>query len=306
MPTNPFKVLGLAPSALKGLTDPQIDQLVQALFREQSRIHHTDLGGKKKAFQKFEEARSDLDQLRNGPSYQYWKAQYLKQRRDQGDDTEKLLTAGEQKRVEAESRLIDFWQALARCDQEESPVSIFNVQSARLLILDKIRFAQLQRLHPQKITLPLYTFDLEIDQKGNLIKFPLDHVRFNANQTSPPPDIQKGWVSRSASKGKHSYYFRRTGEKEALSDIRLIGTIPEKLRHDAGGDRAFFRPLLEHESAELDFAPEETGFGWDSFRAWAVHMSPYLQPLSVLIGMQSRPVKRFFVLGQIREIIPLS
>lgn len=76
---NPFRVLGLDPSALRGLTDVQIARLVKGVYKALQGVHHPDVGGKLARSVAINKAYESLDPETRVPVvYEAAKQQFLK------------------------------------------------------------------------------------------------------------------------------------------------------------------------------------------------------------------------------------
>jgi len=241
MSENPFRTLGILPSALEHLSEAEIFELVGVTFRARAKMFHPDVGTSpsKAKLDALTRARDDLDLENARPSFDYWTARHRAlAQRDASDDTE--LRRSEARLSQLQDAAQRHWQSLLSLPVPAAPlfderqvyfdISPFQLPPCRLLVRDLLQGAFEKAEKGKSVFLFDINgppFELSVDSDGNLFRTEVEDVRW----------IKKKEDSRDeAVSEKSRFHFRRVGEPRALSDLRLIGTVIGSPRHP---DKAF-------------------------------------------------------------------
>lgn len=307
---NPFKVLGLDPSVLQGLTDPQIQILVKGAHRSLASIHHEDVTGRdNKKIRQVNEAR---DQLSDDVRFRYWKIRFLKSRKDRLADFEDELALKETEVCGIQDQFLRFWSAFADIENKDH-VSVFNLVPMRILITNSMAMSIDTReiLSRERNFYSLSSRDqslmraceVDVDKEGHLWTCKTQRVYFN-HLKQKAPDLPDKWLYKSDAQPSFSYYIERKGRRRKLAGMRLIGTIN---KDDIGwGDVGVrnFDALMpgKEEYKNADFG---VGFPWELFRKYCRYIRPDIQTSTMLIGIiksKENEELRYVVLGNILGI----
>lgn len=291
---NPFKALGFDPSALHKLADEQILALAEALYRAQIQIHHTDAGGTDARSAELNWAR---DEIRNNGAY--WKAQFVKKRRDQLRELEEELATAADDRTATEDRLAAFWESLVMPDADA--ITIFRLPELRMLVSDMVE----QKIRDRFLTshrhiAPPKTHEFLVGTDGALTRCPVRTVEFDSRKENPPSDLPEEWIANSGAP-RHSHYWQ-PGEPELLADMRLIGTMHKHELQWGDPDRYKLRGLLPLHDIGDAYQVAREGFSSDEFRPYIKYMRPDIERDRILVGVRTKPEIRFFFLGSIMRI----
>lgn len=342
---NPFATLGIAPGVLKGLSDEQIAGLVRAMYHALSAIHHPDKGGLAKDFQRISAA---AEQLRSPSIFLDWKEQHLRPLKDQKRAVAMEAQAEASRRRATEQRLCDFWEAFAGIPSEKG-LSVFHLPPTLFLVADVkddlIRAQQMrddgasavarahmrnfasqsQRRYERRTPSSKETeatdrtpikqkmFHLRVDGEGRITRFSVERVWFSPSPEHPPADIPREWIwqpERNATRS-NSYYWKRIGDGEELSSVRIVGFLDLKLLDRLNEERGSLvspeRILPWQCSARVDsedYAQARKGYLPHLFRSVLPFLSPIGTSLTMLIGVEECDRDpHFLFLGYVVKIL---
>ena len=309
MSDNPFKILGFAPNAFRGIkSDHDIADIVKALYRAKSRFLHPDApgGGDETEFKKLANAAEQLEYDSNQGLFEFWREEFLKTRKGPVAKLEEDLSQRKEQVQMLENCLLDFWQALINIGSNS--LSTLSLKPMCLLMMDALKTELLYRFESaDHWGNNVQMFDLEIASDGSLTRFPLQKIEFDSKKQEPPK-LPQDWIFISNSKGDHSYYFKRADKKEEpLEGIKLIGSVDgEKFKNFKKVDpnQGHYAALLPFDSEpKKNFQAISEGFSWEEFQPYIILMSPNITPDSLLVGLKITNEKvRFFILGKVRGI----
>ena len=315
MVDNPLKVLGFHPNAFKGIKDnADIASIVKAVYRAKAQIVHPDRrSGDTGPFKELSEAWAQLDYERDANQFEYWKTQFLTTRKDHKlEELREELTTSQERQQEAENCLLDFWKNfISQGENNNNQLSVFNLPPTCFLVANTLE----RIICLQQGVNPLFykesSFDLEVDSKGKLTKFPVKQIRFAKEKEDKSTEgieyLNGEWTYISGSRGKHSFKLKRTNQNgESLDGVRLIGAIDNEKFVKVSQDLKSFRLLLPYdENPGEKTKMVKDGFAWDIFRHYAKFMSPIINYGDLLVCVKnddSIDDFRFFVTGKVNQI----
>lgn len=133
---NPFDVLGFNKTVLGGLDDTQVKRLIQANYRELSKIHHPDSGGNQKVFALITAADKMLE---DDEARAAMLADHLASRGDKLDMANKTIERLKRQIDVEEDKRVEFIEAMAQAPYQET-LNPFLPQPATLLCVDDHSF----------------------------------------------------------------------------------------------------------------------------------------------------------------------
>jgi len=294
---NPFKVLGLDPAILKGLSDPQILRISEAMYRALVSIHHHDVGGKGSVSRDLNEA---IYQIRNKDLFLHWKTEHLRPRKEQVLDLEEQLDQERTKHNEMVrgllNTIIDYALEFSGAILEKGP---------RRILISNVLKGKLQAYSsaiPNKEKGEV--FELTINGKGELLRKTVKKVGFDA-RTQQAPCLPKGWVCKSGVPW-NAYYWNPAGACQKITDINLIGSIATEEIQRSGEIGAFNQLIRSSDSGidEQDIVEIATGFPLLDFLHYVPLIDPMIECGRYLIGFSGTCAQdgRCIVMGKIIAI----
>lgn len=302
---NPFNVLGIAPIAVRGLTDEKIATLVKAMYRALSLIHHPDRGGKRSKFQSLQEAVEELDWEANPEQFRYWREQLLRTPKQKLADAVREQSAAARRQQIAEDSLLDYARIAAGLEAApEGTTSIFRIGDVRLLISETLVTRWVGRQNPGSPTLGNYISCCELEVVGGVItRYSLLKKTFNVSDGEAMPPHDEAWGRKGAKKGTRDVWIRK-GKGDLLRDTRIVGAIPQALlNRDYGASRGLTALLSVHDDNAGGLPCFSLGYDWDAFRVVGVLMKPYFAKQDELI---CGTADRFIPVGQIWGICAIA
>lgn len=299
---NPFRVLGIDSSALRGLTDTEAAELVQGFYRALMRVHHSDVGGSNPA--RAADINRAKDELNDPAAFRYWKTRLLRGNRGRADQAKILELEEQASAADSTARLIGD-NLIAFLENAFWPVSgelsAFNLVPSRVLLNDVIGSAVQEKYRMKRersFHRPAW-FEVYIDVDGSARWFETEQVRFNHRTTDPPRDLAPGWVRLSDSPGAQSRWIKRIGEGTLIVGVQVIGSINREAMgpsHEQS-DLKSFEALLPPAGEETR---ESEGFPLESFRQYLPYLVPQIKAYNVLVGVRkTKDELRFVILGGI-------
>lgn len=304
---NPFTQLGIANSAVRGLSDEQIYSVVKAMHRALALLHHPDRGGKPARFRALQEALEELDYEANPAQFQYWREQLLKSPRRQQADARSLQASAETQQRTAEDCLARFWEALSpSCTAPDGSLSIFRLPDRKIILSETLVNTLIRRQNPASFVLDKFDSRYELELRGGECRrFELQRRKFDRKKKESPPSFKRGWGYDGKSGDPHVW--ERTGSKGALLPITIIGGIPpEALLAQPQGSRGLSPLLAGYQDAQRDLPATRGGFDWDTFRPFAGLVEPWIAIGHEVITVTYDQPRRFLPIGRIEGMCDLN
>jgi len=302
---NPFTVLGISATAIRGLKDEQTATLVKAMHRALSLIHHPDRGGKQTKFRALQEAVEELDWDGNPEQFRYYREQLLRSPKQQLADADRDRSGAEARQRIAEEGLLDYAKAYAGvAGAPEGTQSITVLNNARVLIYETLVNTLVHRQNPVSCVLDQYQSCCELEIVAGVIhRYPAYKKVFKKDSTEEVPPHHPAWGRRDKEKRTREVWIRgKNGEQ--LRGARIIAAIPKDLLDgQADGPRGLTPLLVGAENAETDLPAIRNGYDWDVFRRFGSLMRPYFKEHDELICFNDG---RFMPIGRIRGICPIG
>ncbi len=314
---NPFKTLGFAQSAIRGLNDKEIASLVRALYRAQSAINHPDIkkGSDSKA-KKLNEAYEALDQEKNPGEYAYWKEEFLRNRKDKIAETTDESRRLKVEVVQLENRFRDIWISFMGIGFSKDVLPALNCTGVDVLIasspadylnhksaLEKLSNAAEVRRYYISLEGKTNMFSILRMVDGWIKRIPLVKKLFS-NKNPIPKLAKPEWVFGPDNIGRGSYLVTpssyATPKQKDNKEVFLIGSLPEKIQRSGGEDS--YKLLMPSVESEL-FDQVRDGFTWDHFRPVIADLEPILAKGRYVVGIKvvnNEP--RFVIYGRIVQI----
>ncbi len=305
MQGNPFRILGLVPSVFDGLDESNVSAIVRSQYKTLSVIHHPDRGGDRKVFESIGWAEDQLDAEKDVARFRYWYDMYTKPRKDQIVALEATIQECEEKSSLVEANLVRFWTALA-LGRDCQDLTTFNITPTRFLANDLLRYQldyRVVRDGRGKGPIPVSelmnvcdSFEFEVDSSGHLTKALVEKEFFDPAATSPSAPL--GWFGQNM---KKHYYWKRSGDPQPVTGVRLLGTMRQRDGEFFGDRRVTGKSLISGELSSSDFDRASGGYPIEYFRQYLPHVSPKIENNSWLIGARvGEEGLRFLLLGTVR------
>lgn len=303
MQQNPFTVLGLCPSILRGLGAESVRKLVKNQFLTLSMIHHPDRGGRASVFNKLNEANEELSSTE---SFEYWLRRFLKKKKDRLVDLENQVLDLSQELAESYEKFL--YLLAVSSGQLSGSVSV--LRNKRLLVGDTLKAFNYSRssMEANKLaggsTFSLVSganesFELIILPDGSLKKVLVEKKYVEKDQEKDLKKLPKGWYTIRGGKNK-SYRWERSG-KETDLNLKLIGMISLTEVQNKAPQIARFKALFDGVSSNQEaFEQSEIGFSVEQLAPYAPYVHPFFRIHDVLIAVKSEEKPLLVVLGQVR------
>ena len=300
---NPFEILGLNPSAIKGLPDEKVWELVKSMYRSLIKIHHVDAGGTEVRNKELSEAFGILE---NPEFYTYWKSLFLLPKQEQRKRNIKTVESISTEISILQRRLIDFWTARAGRVTEDH-FSVERLPSMRIVVYDVMKAVVRDKNGRSSNLLipPDQFFEIEVIAGENLIlrAHRLSRIEFTAENI--PPGLPKSWINGLTGDKKKFASWGRVGQPVDMNNFSLIGAIPFDSvnpilsRHF---DRFFPDDLnVSYKSTEMGLDKEEFT------QHFMLRLSPYFRVDSLLFAVRKDQLEppRFHLVGKVVRASPI-
>lgn len=288
---NPFKVLGLTPEIVRKLDDAILIEAVKRNYRLLSRVFHPDAGGKSASFRELAEAYSLLD---NPETFQTFKSEYLKPRKDR---LEELLVELEQAQ-EKLSRSTEQYRSYVK-----TTISLGGVPfRGNFLLNDSLKkaiYSESSNQFTGKMEERSH-FDLRVDENG-LTRTNLTFTREVETDEDRKGFYKKsdGWVRVIVGQEKTVIGWKISSKPFPI-DCSLVGSVSIDRVNDDG---LSIKRALAIQGTREDFDRARNGYSWDFFQHLLPTLTPEVVPDSYLVGGKIVGGEiNFFLIGKVVAI----
>jgi len=309
---NPFKVLGIAPEGLRGLSEADILELAKANFRFRSKIYHPQ--GSRPNLVRFNAINYAMEQLEETGAIPTWKQHLLRPKKEQIAEINARAQSVAQETDHIKDLLLEFWTAYAlgerfpgtkpKANGDIEAFSCFRFQLCSFAVSDSLRNTVLERTRRGRKEVEEQVV-IHIDGKRILTRWVLHKKAFDPSTEEAPSWIAPQLIQTNPTHPAKSYYWSGADERSrsTLLPMRLLGGIPKfELSQRDGIDR--FQPLLTAETTPSQLEEIEGGYSWEVFQPFAALMSPIIRVDSEIIAVSgaSENELRFHFLGKPRKM----
>jgi hypothetical protein len=297
---NPFHILGLRAEALRGISDEQLDGVIQASYRALSCIHHPDKGGRPEAFRRLAWAQEQL--VKDSTTWEYWKERFFQLRREQTAELTSRIDALQAALEQSQEQAMAYMRAQVEtetptaCNFVSGRIRVANTLDAALQFKG-VSMATLHRLERSAKDRFMEMFELHADAVGGLSKQVL--VQAPLDEDTEIPESSK----EHRRDPKRSYYWKVSGEMQEMPGCRLLGSMHRDASLDDDGKNVRVSALLQGPICQDHYRQVREGFTDQEFRLALPHIRPALRVDDYLVAVRLEHADlRFLLLGQIRAI----
>ena len=147
---NPFEVLGLAPTAIRGLRAEQILMLAQDVWKAQMKVFGAGLLGEGSESEKLRElnwAHDELDYATNAERFEYWRRQFIKPKKGKQQQTEEDWNRLFAQFDKMRTNLDDYWK---RFESNVDSSSFFGLPPTGIILASPTTYLPSSPFRPDK------------------------------------------------------------------------------------------------------------------------------------------------------------